>query len=130
MTVIYKVEVDENGNTFWYNQQGKFHREGGLPAIEYADGDKFWYVNGQLHREGGLHTIEFADGGKAWYVNDQLHREGGLPAVELANGGKVWYVNGHHVTEEQAKAMFSKPATCDGKVVEIDGKKFKLMEVI
>ena len=130
MTVIYKVEVDENGNTFWYNQQGKFHREGGLPAIEYADGDKFWYVNGQLHREGGLHTIEFADGGKAWYVNDQLHREGGLPAVELANGGKVWYVNGHHVTEEQAKAMFSKPATCDGNVVEIDGKKFKLMEVI
>jgi len=130
MKVIYKVEVDENGNTFWYNQQDQRHREGGLPAIEYADGAKQWLVNGKLHREGGLPAIEFADGGKEWMVNGKRHREGGLPAIEFANGGKVWYVNGHHVTEEQAKAMFSKPATCDGKVVEIDGKKFKLMEVI
>ena len=106
MTVTYKVEVDKNGTICWYNQQDKLHREGGLPAIEFADGSKEWMVNGKLHREGGL------------------------PAVEFANGGKQWYVNGHHVTEEQAKAMFSKPATCDGNVVEIDGKKFKLMEVI
>ena len=81
MTVTYKVEVDEDGNTFWYNQQGKRHREGGLPAIEYA------------------------------------------------NGGKEWWVNGHHVTEDQAKDMFNKPASCAGKVVEIDGKKFKLTEI-
>jgi len=104
MTVTYKVEVDEDGNTFWYNQQGKLHREGGLSAVEYADGDKVWWVNGKQHREGGL------------------------PAVERANGSKVWWVNGHHVTEEQAKAMFNKP-TCNGKVVEIDGKKFKLEEI-
>ena len=104
MKVIYKVEVDEDGNTFWYNQQGKFHREGGLPAVEYADGDKVWWVNGKQHREGGL------------------------PAVERANGSKIWWVNGHHVTEEQAKAMFNKP-TCNGKVVEIDGRKFKLTEI-
>ena len=59
MTVTYKVEVDEDGNTFWYNQQGKLHREGGLPAIEYADGGKVWFVNGQLHREGGLPACEY-----------------------------------------------------------------------
>ena len=105
MTVTYKVVVDKYGNKFWYNQQGKRHRDGGLPAIEYADG------------------------GKEWYVNGQLHREGGLPAVELANGSKAWWVNGQLVTEDQAKDMFNKPASCAGKVVEIDGKKFKLTEI-
>jgi len=129
MTVPYKVEVDENGNTFWYNQQGKFDREGGLPAIEYADGDKFWYVNGKLHREGDKPAIERADGDKFWWVNGQLHREGGLPAIELANGSKAWWVNGQLVTEDQAKDMFNKPASCAGKVVEIDGKKYKLEEI-
>jgi len=128
MTVTYKVEVTGFGTTYWYNQQGKLHREGGLPAIERADSAKAWYVNGQLHRESGLPAVEFADGTKEWLVNGKLHREGGLPAVEFANGGKEWYVNGQRVTEEQAKAMFNKP-TCDGKVVEIDGKKFKLMSI-
>ena len=59
------------------------HREGGLPAIERADGRKEWYVNGQLHRDGGLPAVEYADGSKSWYVNGERHREGGLPAVEL-----------------------------------------------
>jgi len=150
MTVIYKVEVTGFGTTYWYNQQGQLHREGGLPAVEYADGAKQWLVNGQFHREGGLPAIEFADGGKEWWFKGRLHREGGLPAVEFATGGKEWYVNGHQVTEEQAKAMFNKPATnlqnsgpytyeqakamfnkptCNGKVVEIDGKKFKLVSI-
>ena len=152
MKVIYKVEVDEDGNTFWYNQQGKFHREGkpaieyadgdkvwwvngkqhregGLPAVERADGTKVWFVNGQCHREGGLPAIERANGNKEWWVNGQCHREGGLPAIEYADGDKEWWVNGHHVTEDQAKDMFNKPASCAGKVVEIDGKQFKLEEI-
>jgi len=129
MTVTYKVEVDKNGTVRWYNQQGQLHREGGLPAIERADGSKQWHFNGQLHREGGLPAIEFADGGKEWLVNGQFHREGGLPAVEFADGTKEWYVNGKKVTEDKAKAMTNKPASCAGKVVEIDGKKFKLVSI-
>ena len=129
MTVTYKVEVTGFGTTYWYNQQGQLHREGGLPAIERANGGKEWLVNGQFHREGGLPAIEFANGGKQWLFDGKLHREGGLPAVEYANGGKVWYVNGQLVTEDQAKDMFNKPASCAGKVVEIDGKKYKLEEI-
>ena len=106
MTVTYKVVVDKYGNKFWYNQQGQQHREGDKPAVERADGTNVWFVNGQCHREGGL------------------------PAIEYENGSKAWYVNGHHVTEDQAKAMTNKPASCAGKIIEIDGKKFKLMEVI
>jgi len=150
MIVTYKVEVDKNGNVRWYNQQGQLHREGGLPAIEFANGGKFWFTNGKFNREGGLPACEYANGGKEWLVNDQFHREGGLPAVEFADGTKEWWVKDQRVTEEQAKAMFNKPATnlqnsgpytyeqakdmfnkptCNGKVVEIDGKKFKLVSI-
>ena len=89
-----RSETDEWGNTFHYNSAGQFHRDGGLPAIEYADGSKYYYVNGQLHRDGGLPAIEYADGSKAYYVNGHLHRDGGLPAVERADGLKHYYVNG------------------------------------
>ena len=37
------VEIDEYGTKSWY-LKGKLHREDG-PAIEYADGDKSWYLN-------------------------------------------------------------------------------------
>jgi|694.fasta_scaffold154440_3 hypothetical protein len=29
-------------------------RENDLPAMELANGDKFWYINGKLHWDGGL----------------------------------------------------------------------------
>ncbi len=41
----YKVTVDDYGTTRWYNEQGKLHRENG-PAIEYEDGEKWWWLNG------------------------------------------------------------------------------------
>ncbi len=65
----------------WFNQDGKRHREDG-PAIEYADGDKEWFLNGKLHREDGP-AIEGANGNKSWYLNGEHHREDG-PAVEYS----------------------------------------------
>ena len=143
----YRVTVDEYGTKCWYNAQdqlhnedgpaiewatgnkswyhnGKRHREDG-PAIEYANGDKFWYINDKLHREGGP-AIECADGTKHWYHNNKLHREGG-PAIEYANGTKEWYINGKELTEAEFNAR-TKPS-CDGRVVEIDGKKYRLQLV-
>ena len=40
--------VDANGTVRYCNTLGKLHREYG-PAVEYADGEKFWYYNGQRH---------------------------------------------------------------------------------
>ena len=60
-------KVDSNGAKRWYNQYGQKHRENGLPAIEYANGSKYWYKNGKLHRENGLPAIEFFDGEETWY---------------------------------------------------------------
>ena len=62
---------------------GKLHREDG-PAIEGANGDKYWYLNG----------------------NDKYHREDG-PAIEYADGSKSWYLNDKEVTKEEHKRMTS-----------------------
>ena len=51
------------------NSKGQYHREDG-PAIEYALGDKVWFINGQRHRTDGP-AVEYADGDKYWYLNDK-----------------------------------------------------------
>ena len=88
-----------------------------------SDGYESWYLNGQLHREGGP-AVTYPNGTEYWYLNGKLHRVAG-PAVEYSNGDKEWYLNGKEVTKEQVLTNTS----CHGKVVEIDGKKYKLEEV-
>jgi hypothetical protein len=92
----------------------------------YPNGGKSWWLNGNLHREDGP-AIENSNGDKSWYLNGKLHREDG-PAVERSNGGKLWYLDGKELTEQEHKAATSK-SPCEGKIVEIDGKKYKLMGV-
>ena len=65
-------------------------------------GTKRYYRDDKLHRDGGLPAIETADGVKVWYVNDLIHLDGGLPATEWSDGSKAWYVHGNNVSEEQA----------------------------
>ena len=88
-----------NGTKFWY-QNSKFHRLDG-PAVEYADGDNFWYQNDICHRLDGP-AVEYADGDNFWYQNNKFHRLDG-PAVECANGDKYWYIEGKEYTETQFK---------------------------
>ena len=95
----YKVVVNEY-STSWY-QDGQLHRVDG-PAVENANGEKYWYLNGQLHREDG-------------------------PAVVHANGIKYWYLNGENLSETDFNAK--QTASCNNKIVEIDGKKYQLVSV-
>ena len=121
----YKVQVDDGGNKFWYLND-RLHREDG-PAVEEVDGAKIWYLNGRLHRTDGP-AIESTDGSKRWYLNGWLHREDG-PAVEYADGTKLWYLNGVEFTETEWRKKTQKTkAPCVGKVVEVDGVKYKLVE--
>jgi len=69
----------------------------------------------------------YNNGEKYWYQNDELHRVGG-PAVEYSNGTKCWYLEGEELTEAEFNAR-TKPS-CSGKVVEIDGKKYTLTEML
>ena len=94
----YRVEVDSNGNIYWYKwDTNQRHRENG-PAIEWASGDKCWWLNNKRHREDG-------------------------PACEWNNRTKFWYLNGEELTEQE---FLARQNNCNGKVVEIDGKKYQL----
>jgi len=118
----YEVRVYENGDKHWY-LNGKRHREDG-PAIEYSNNHKEWWINGKRHREDGP-AIEYVDGTRHWYLNSKLHREDG-PAVEYFNGDCEWFLNGREMTEQEFNL---KTKSCTGKIVEIDGKKYRLTEI-
>ena len=91
----------------------------------YKNGNKFWYLNGSRHREDGP-AREYADGTKSWYLNGKRHREDG-PAIEYASGDKEWYLNDKQLTEEEFISRTS--SACIGKIIEIDGRKYKLTSV-
>ena len=126
----YKVIVDDQNTIRWYNEQGKLHCEHG-PAVECADGTKYWYQNNKIHRLDGP-AIEYVYGTKHWYQNGELHRLDG-PALEYANGTKCWFINGKEYTQtefkKQIKELKNPKYSCDGKVVTIEGKRYKLQEL-
>ena len=57
----------ENIGQVEYKKDEKYHREDG-PAIDAANGVKFWYNNGKLHRKDGP-AVEYLDGTKSWWIN-------------------------------------------------------------
>jgi hypothetical protein len=75
MPVGYHHKNTINGCTCYYNENNQYHRTDG-PAIEWASGDKEWYVNGKRHRTDG-------------------------PAIEWSSGTKEWWVDGFYLTEDQ-----------------------------
>ena len=81
-----------------YDGSKILHRVDG-PAIEWADGEKWWYFDGKLHRVDGP-AVEREDGSASWWVDDKRHRLDG-PAIEHADGGKEWWINDKELTEEQ-----------------------------
>ena len=101
----YYVTVDEEGTTCWYKDAKCtiLHRENG-PAVECADGDKFWHQNGDLHRTDG-------------------------PAIEYASGTKRWYINGDHLTE--AEFLAATQPVVEMTVADVEkllGKRVKIIK--
>ena len=125
MITTYTVKVNDNGDKFWY-LDGKRHRTDGPAMLEFADGSKSWYLDGKCHRTDGP-AVEWANGSKEWYQDNKLHRVDG-PAIEYANGNKEWYLDGNKLTHAQwLEAVKPKVASCVGKIVEVDGVKYKLV---
>jgi hypothetical protein len=61
-----------------------------------------------------------------WYnLEGKLHKEDG-PAVENANGYEAYYINDKGLTEQEFNDR-NKPRI--NKVVEIDGVKYKLVQI-
>jgi hypothetical protein len=94
----------------------------------YTDGTKEWRLDGKLHREDGP-AIECANGGKSWWLNGKIHREDG-PAYEDYDGTKTWWLNDKKYSEKDFHAEMARrkaTKTCEGKIVQIEGKKYKLV---
>ena len=113
-----------SGTKDWY-VNGKQHRIDG-PACEYYDGSREWWVDGKLHRLDGP-AVERSDGTNIWYVGGKCHREDG-PAVENSDGTKFWWFDGKLVTKLEHKKLSTKPS-CEGAVVVVEGKKYKLVAI-
>ena len=64
--------VDSDGNVSYYNKANQLHRLDG-PAVEYADGTKYWYMEGKKHRLDGP-ALERANGYKEWYIDGKYYR--------------------------------------------------------
>ena len=45
------------------------------------------------------------------------------------DGTKHWYLNDKHLTEAEFNARTKPTPSCEGKVVEVDGVKYKLTKV-
>ena len=89
----YTVKVNSDGNTYWYKEGTEIlHREGDLPAIEWSNGYKVYYLNGKCHRENG-------------------------PAIENANGTKAYYFNGVRYSEEEYLKKIKKNSSCEDVVI-------------
>ena len=86
-----KPVVDNYGDKRWYNKYDRLHRLDG-PAVEYASGDKAWYISDKLHRLDGP-AVERITGTRFWLVDGKRHRLDG-PAIEWHDGIKKWYING------------------------------------
>jgi hypothetical protein len=89
-------------------------------------GTREWYVNGELHREDGPAVEEF-NGTKCWYINGNRHRIDG-PAIEYYDGSECWYINNKKMSESEWKLAIAPKQSCAGKIMEIDGVKYKLIE--
>ena len=123
MTTTYTVKVDDYGTKRWYLND-KLHRTDG-PACKDADGSKRWFLDGKRHRIDGP-AVERANGTKAWYLDGKLHRVDG-PAIEHSDGTKAWYLDGNKLTQAQWKQSVTSKPSCVGKIVEVDGVKYKLV---
>jgi hypothetical protein len=119
----YTVRVYED-RTEWRVDRN-LHRENG-PAITWDDGSEDWCVDGKRHRIGGPAIIR-ATGSKYWCFKGEYHRTNG-PAIEHANGIKEWWIDGEQISEDEFNERNNPPAApCHRKVVEIDGKRYRLV---
>ena len=115
---------EETHRAIRWLKDGKFHREGDLPSIEYFDGTKEWYINGLRHRDGGKPAVERFNGTKEWWFEGKPHREEG-PAVEFPDNLtiKIWWIHGVQYTEEEFDQYINKKLLNDSLKLNLEQKK-------
>ena len=94
-----------------------------------AEGNKNYYADKAMtvrHRDDGP-AEEYTNGYKCYYSNNKIHRIDG-PAEEFPSGKKFWYLYGENMSESEFLRRI-KLTSCEGKIVEIDNVKYKLVKI-
>ena len=139
--VTVKKRIDGTKIERWFFKDN-LHREDGLAYIEYnKDGsikhEQYW-IEGKNHKEDGPAIIDYYKDGSIryeyYYIEGKRHREDGPAYIEYNKDGAIWYkeyyIEGNKVLPFESRQEFLKRSkSCAGKIVEIDGKKYKLEEV-
>jgi len=108
----YIVEYYDNGNirNEQYRLNGELHNKNGIAL-------KSWHENGNICRE-------------EYRLNGKLHNPNGIAYKSWFENGNIWaeeyYINGKKLSKEQ---FDNRNNSCNNKIVEIDGKKYKLKEI-
>ena len=105
---------DANGKQTYYEESNGFWRK-----YEYnADGNETYYDNST----GYWHKYEYnADGNETYYENSTGYW---WKAEYNADGNETYYEDSKGVKKGTPRSQ-----SCNGKVIEVDGKKYKLMEL-
>jgi len=62
-------EIFDNGDKYWYDDKGKFHRDNDLPAIVWIGNVNCWYFHGKRHRTFGINCSIFTQPLWTWLGN-------------------------------------------------------------
>jgi len=93
------LKINKDGTRYWFDSEKQRHREDG-PAVEFAQGSKYWYKHGRRHRNNGP-AVELINGFKEWFKEGKRHRLDG-PASELVRFDfKQYWIEGKEYTEEE-----------------------------
>ena len=138
---VYYLNNKIQNKIFYLN--GKLHREDGPAIIYYYDNGQIlsehYFLNGKHHREDGHTIIYYYQNGKIerefYYLNDKRHRENGPAYIHYHKNGKIdyeeYYLNNKNCYKQDLDRKINKKTitSCEGKIVEIDGRKYKLTTI-
>ncbi|MFM1755407.1 MAG: hypothetical protein RL621_311 [Bacteroidota bacterium] len=96
--------------------------------VYYEDRNVLHLKGGKYHREDGPAFIR-NDGYQAWWFENKLHNLNG-PAVIYPDGYEEYWIYGKQFSKENWEKEIAKLKNpCKDVFVEVDGKKYKLVEV-
>jgi hypothetical protein len=115
-------KIDHLGTQYWYLPGTIiYHNEEG-PALLFASGTAYYYLNGKRNRKGGLPTITGPGGYEEYHVDSKLHRDNDLPAKIDWDGTKYYFQHGNL---ERANGLPTVEYLDGGKIWHRDNKKVK-----
>lgn len=91
-------------NGFPGNNIEVYHRLGGLPAVEYSNGSKYYYEYGEYHRENDLPAID-TPSCKEWLVRNKHYlRPNGKPGF-ISNNEQIYYNEAGRISKLDGPAV-------------------------